>query len=403
MTVGGGPASAALGATLAQRLALRGQQGLLRQRLVRHGPQQPTVVLNGHPLVSFCSNDYLGLASHPAVLAACREGLEQYGLGSGASHLVTGHSAAHHALEEELADFLGRDRALLFSTGYMANVGVINALMQEGDLVLQDALNHASLLDGGWLSRAQSRRYAHGDPAAVQAMLDASTAAQHLLVTDGVFSMDGDLAPLPALIAIARQRGAWLMVDDAHGIGCIGHSGRGIIECAGPGGRMATQDDVPILIGTLGKAFGTSGAFVAGEAALIEYLVQTARPYIYSTAMPAAIAHATRRSLRLVQEEPWRRQRLQELSSRFRAHATGLNLQLTDSASPVQAVILGDVARAMQASRILWEEGLQVSAIRPPTVPAGTARLRITFCATHTDAQLARLLRALDRISHDVQ
>lgn len=403
MTVAGRSGSAALGATLAQRLARREQQGLLRQRLVRYGPQQPTLVLNGHPLVSFCSNDYLGLASHPDVLAACREGLAQYGLGSGASHLVTGHSAAHHALEEELADFLGRERALLFSTGYMANVGVINALMQEGDLVLQDALNHASLLDGGWLSRAQSRRFPHADTTAVQAMLNTSTAAQHLLVTDGVFSMDGDLAPLPALIGIARQHGAWLMVDDAHGIGCIGHHGRGILETAGAQGNMATQADVPVLIGTLGKAFGTSGAFVAGEATLIEFLLQTARPYIYSTAMPAAIAHATRTSLRLVRDEPWRRQRLQDLTKRFRTHARGLNLPLTDSASPVQAVILGDVARAVRASRILWEEGLQVSAIRPPTVPAGTARLRITFCATHTDAQFARLLRALERISHDVQ
>ena len=391
-----------LGATLAQRLAVREQQGLLRHRLLRHGAQQPELTLDGRALVSFCSNDYLGLANHPQVLTACRAGLDRYGLGSGASHLVTGHSEAHHALEEELADFLGRERALLFSTGYMANVGVINALVQEGDLVLQDALNHASLLDGGWLSRAPSRRYAHRDARSLQFMLEASSASQHLIVTDGVFSMDGDLAPLTDLIPLARRHRAWLMVDDAHGIGCLGEHGRGIIEAFGVSGRLATQEEVPILIGTLGKAFGTSGAFVAGEAALIQYLVQCARPYVYSTALPAAIAHATRTSLRLVQEEPWRRQRLQALVARFRQRALALGLTLTDSATPVQAVILGDVARAMRASQILREEGLQVSAIRPPTVPVGTARLRITFCATHTDAHLERLLRALERISHDV-
>lgn len=393
---------AALGATLQQRLAEREGRGLLRHRLLREGAQQAEVTLDGHALVSFCSNDYLGLANHPDVLAACRVGLDRYGLGSGASHLVTGHSAAHHALEEEVADFLGRESALLFSTGYMANVGVISALVQEGDLVLQDALNHASLLDGGWLSRAQSRRYAHRDLQSLQTMLDASTAAQHLIVSDGVFSMDGDLAPLPDLIRIAQQRRAWLMVDDAHGIGCLGAQGRGVIEAFGDAGRFATQDEVPILIGTLGKALGTSGAFVAGEAALIQYLIQCARPYVYSTALPAAIAHATRTSLALVREEPWRRQRLQTLVARFRQRALALNLPLTDSESPVQAVILGDVTRAMRASRILWEDGLQVSAIHPPTVPMGTARLRITFCATHTDAHLERLLRALERITHDV-
>lgn len=387
---------------LLARLAQREQQGLLRVRQQRQGPQQPQLQLDGRALVSFCSNDYLGLANHPRVLEACREGLSRYGLGSGAAHLVTGHSAAHQVLEEELADFLGRDRVLLFSTGYMANVGVINALMREGDRVAQDALNHASLLDGGWLSRAESRRYAHLDMQALESLLVEGPATQRLIATDGVFSMDGDVAPLPALIAIARRHRAWLLVDDAHGIGCLGAQGRGLLEQASSAASPITQDDVPILIGTLGKAFGTSGAFVAGSAALIEYLQHFARPYLFSTAMPAAIAHATRCSLQLLREQGWRRQRLQELTWRFRDHARTLGLTLTNSASPVQAVILGANLRAVQASRILLEEGVQVSAIRPPTVPAGSARLRITFSAEHTDEQLAQLLRALERIAHDV-
>ncbi|MDP2139876.1 MAG: 8-amino-7-oxononanoate synthase [Gammaproteobacteria bacterium] len=374
----------------------------MRSRLARTGAQEPEFGIAGSHFLSFCSNDYLGLANHPQVRHAFKLAVDRYGLGSGGSHMVTGHCVAHQALEEELADFMGRDRALLFSTGYMANTGIINALTDTGGLILQDSLNHASLLDGGWLSKAESCRYPHNDCAALNEMLSKSTASHHLIVSDGVFSMDGDLAPLPELIETARRYGAWLMIDDAHGIGCLGASGRGIAEAFAFGGCTATQSELPVLVGTLGKAFGSSGAFVVGDSEMIEYLIQFTRPYIYSTAMPPAVAEATRTSLRLLREEPWRRQRVQDLVIRFRERVAGLPLQLTDSTSPIQAIILGDVETAMRASMTLAQEGLHVSAIRPPTVPVGTSRLRITFSAAHTDAHLDRLISALERVSADV-
>jgi 8-amino-7-oxononanoate synthase len=384
---------------LQEKLAQRKAAGLMRSRVIREGPQQPEQIVAGRLLLSFCSNDYLGLANHPEVVAAFRRGVERYGLGSGGSHLITGHCRAHHALEEELADFMGRDRALLFSTGYMANTGIINALVDTNGLVLQDSLNHASLLDGGWLSKAASKRYPHRDVDALTGLLDASTAAHHLIVSDGVFSMDGDMAPLAELVQVSRQQGALLMIDDAHGIGCIGANGRGIVEVGSHHAEMFSQTEVPVLVGTLGKAFGSSGAFVVGDEALIEYLVQFSRPYIYSTAMPAAVAEATRTSLRLLRQEHWRRTRLQELVERFRIGAAKLQLPLTDSCSPIQGVLLGDVESAMRAGQLLAEEGIHVTPIRPPTVPVGTSRLRITFSAAHTDEHLERLLNALARVS----
>ncbi len=386
---------------LEEQLRARERAGLMRRRVARDGAQQPEQEVAGRGLLSFCSNDYLGLANHPQVRAAFKDAVDRYGLGSGGSHLVTGHSRAHQALEEELADFMGRDRALVFSTGYMANTGIINALMDTGGLVLQDSLNHASLLDGGWLSKADSRRYPHCDMPALEAMLEASKANRHLIVSDGVFSMDGDLAPLPELVRIAGQHGAWLMIDDAHGIGCLGASGRGIVEAfvdKNDNRQGVTQSDLPVLIGTLGKAFGSSGAFVVGDHALIEYLIQFARPYIYSTAMPPAVAEATRTSLRILRDEPWRRTRLQELVDAFRRRVADLGLPLLESTSPIQALILGDVEKALRASSILAKEGIHVSAIRPPTVPVGTSRLRITFSAAHTDAHLDRLIKALERV-----
>lgn len=346
--------------------------------------------------LNFCSNDYLGLAGHPLVRETFAAAALRYGLGSGASHMVTGHCDAHQALEEELAQFMGRDRALLFSTGYMANTGIINALADTGGLVLQDSLNHASLLDGGWLSKADSQRYPHGDIKAMESMLAGNTASHHIIVSDGVFSMDGDMASLPELAAVARRHGALLMIDDAHGIGCIGSGGRGCVEAFDvPLG----QNDVPVLIGTLGKAFGSAGAFVAGSDEMIEYLLQFARPYTYSTAMPPAIAEATRVSLRLLAEESWRRERLQTLIRRFRTRATALGLTLSASQTPIQAVVLGDVERTMQASAALAADGIYVSGIRPPTVPVGTGRLRITLCATHTDEHLEHLLMGLEKLS----
>ncbi|QXH51961.1 8-amino-7-oxononanoate synthase [Pseudomonas fakonensis] len=374
---------------LAARLAERRAADLYRQRPLLESPQGPQVVVDGKPLLAFCSNDYLGLANHPEVIKAWRDGAERWGVGGGASHLVIGHSTPHHAVEEALAELTGRPRALLFSTGYMANLGAITALVGQGDTVLQDRLNHASLLDGGLLSGARFSRYLHNDPASLASRLDKAT-GNTLVVTDGVFSMDGDCADLPALAAVAKAQGAWLMVDDAHGLGTLGTHGGGLVEQHGLG-----VDDVPVLIGTLGKACGTSGAFVAGSEELIEALVQFARPYIYTTSQPPALACATLKALTLLREERWRREHLAALIRQFREGAQQLGLTLMDSPTAIQPILIGDAARAMALSRMLRERGLLVTAIRPPTVPAGSARLRVTLSAAHSAAQVQLLLNAL--------
>ncbi len=374
-------------------LAARRAEGLYRTRRVLDGPQTVEAVVDGRPCLGFCSNDYLGLANHPQVIAAFQAGAERYGVGGGASHLINGHSAAHHALEEELAAFVDRPRALLFSTGYMANLGAVGALLGRGDAVLEDRLNHASLLDAGWLARAEFVRFAHADVGDLDTRLAKAPAGRRLVVTDGVFSMDGDLAPLPELCRVARDHGAWVMVDDAHGIGVLGARGRGTLEHFGLG-----MDEVAVLMGTLGKACGTAGAFVAGSEALIETLIQLARPYIYTTAMPPAVAEATRASLRLIDAEPWRRDHLRTLIARFRAGALELGLELMDSFTPIQPLMVGDTARAVRLSAALWERGLLITAIRPPTVPKGTARLRVTLSAAHSEAHVDRLLQALDEV-----
>lgn len=369
------------------------QQDLYRHRRVVESPQGTRVQIEGVWKLNFCSNDYLGLANHPEVVAAFVSAAQQWGVGSGAAHLVCGHSLEHHALEEELAAFTGRERALLFSTGYMANLGVIAALLGRGDTVLQDRLNHASLLDGGLLSGARFKRYPHGDVAQAQQLL-AGGQGRQLLVTDGVFSMDGDIAPLCSLAMIARAEKAWLMVDDAHGLGVLSENGAGSVTAAG-----LSQDDVPILVGTLGKALGTSGAFVAGSQALIETLIQRARPYIYTTAMPAAIAAATQASLKLVMTETWRRDKLTQLIRQFRAGAKQLGLQLLPSETPIQPIILGESQQALQLSEQLYKQGFLVSAIRPPTVPQGSARLRVTLSAAHEPQQVLQLLEALAAVN----
>ncbi|MCO1622942.1 MULTISPECIES: 8-amino-7-oxononanoate synthase [Pseudomonas] len=374
---------------LAARLAERRAADLYRQRPLLESPQGPEVVVDGQRLLAFCSNDYLGLANHPEVIAAWQAGAERWGVGGGASHLVVGHSTPHHQVEEALAELTGRPRALLFSTGYMANLGAITALVGQGDTVLQDRLNHASLLDGGLLSGARFNRYLHNDPASLASRLDKAV-GNTLVVTDGVFSMDGDLADLPALADVARARGAWLMVDDAHGLGTLGAQGGGIVEHFGLG-----VDDVPVLIGTLGKACGTAGAFVAGSEELIEALVQFARPYIYTTSQPPALACATLKSLELLRRETWRREHLAALIRQFREGAQQMGLQLMDSPTPIQPIVIGDSAQALRLSRLLRERGLLVTAIRPPTVPAGSARLRVTLSAAHSEAQVQLLLNAL--------
>ncbi len=374
---------------LAARLAARRAADRFRPRPLLESPQGPEVVVDGQRLLAFCSNDYLGLANHPEVIAAWQAGAEHWGVGGGASHLVIGHSTPHHQVEEALAELTGRPRALLFSTGYMANLGAITALVGQGDTVLQDRLNHASLLDGGLLSGARFNRYLHNDPASLASRLDKAV-GNTLVVTDGVFSMDGDLADLPALADVARARGAWLMVDDAHGLGTLGTQGGGIVEHFGLG-----VEDVPVLIGTLGKACGTAGAFVAGSEELIEALVQFARPYIYTTSQPPALACATLKSLELLRRETWRREHLAALIRQFREGAQQIGLELMDSPTPIQPIVIGDSAKALRLSRMLRERGLLVTAIRPPTVPAGSARLRVTLSAAHSEAQVQLLLNAL--------
>nr|WP_317931162.1 8-amino-7-oxononanoate synthase [Halioxenophilus sp. WMMB6] len=374
---------------LAEALEQRRRDNLYRQRHQLESAQGPTLVVDGKTYLAFASNDYLGLANHPQVVAAFTEAAVHYGVGSGASHLVNGHSREHHLLEEELAAFTGRERALLFSTGYMANMGTLMALLGQGDLVVQDKLNHASLLDGGLASGAKFRRYLHNNIDSLSKTLTLP-GQRKLVVTDGVFSMDGDLAPLPEVAACAEAASAWLMVDDAHGIGVLGETGAGTLEHFG-----LDQNQVPILMATLGKAFGCFGAFVAGSEVLIETLIQFARPYIYTTAMPPAVAAAARASLRLIQSGHERRQQLQALIRQFRAGAGELGATLMDSDTAIQPLLLGGAERTMAVAAYLEQRGILVGAIRPPTVPAGSARLRITLTAGHSADQVEQLLAAL--------
>lgn len=379
---------------LAAQLELRRRQHLYRSRSVLDGPQGVEVTIDGRRCLSFCSNDYLALANHPEVVAAFHRGLDRYGAGSGAAHLVSGHSRAHHELEEQLADFTRRPRALLFSTGYMANIGVMAALLGRGDTVFGDRLNHASLLDAARLCGARLLRYRHADVRDLADRLGSVTSGERLVATDGVFSMDGDCAPLPEIAATCAQHGAWCMVDEAHGLGVLGPAGQGAVAAAG-----LTPAQVPVLMGTLGKAFGTSGAFVAGSESLIETLVQQARTYIYTTATPPALAVATLAALQLVRTGAERRARLQERVQQFRAGAAQLGLRLMASDTPIQPWLVGDAARAVQLSAALREHAILVTAIRPPTVPDGSARLRITFSAAHSAQHVERLLDALERLA----
>jgi 8-amino-7-oxononanoate synthase len=374
---------------LEQELAQRRAGHLYRERLVLDSPQGAEVRVGDEKLLSFCSNDYLGLANHPAVVTAFRAGAERYGVGAGASHLISGHSRAHHVLEEELADFVGAKRALLFSTGYMANIGVVSALTDRHDHIFEDRLNHASLIDAARLTRAKVSRYPHADTEWLAEMLTRDQRSG-LITTDAVFSMDGDIAPLVDLTRLATQYGLRLLADDAHGIGVLGKNGRGSFEHLG-----VPLVPPAILMGTLGKALGVFGAFVAGEAALIETLIQRARTYIYTTALPPAVAEAVRASLGIVREESWRREQLQALVAQFRAGAQQLGFVLTSSPTPIQPLMLGEAQAAIEASRRLRERGILVTAIRPPTVPEGAARLRITFSAAHTAKQVDQLLEAL--------
>lgn len=371
----------------------RKAERLYRARRVAESAQGPEMIIDGRNVLGFCSNDYLGLAADPRLAEAMADAARRWGSGSGAAHLVNGHSEPHHALEEELAAFTGRERALLFSTGYMANLGVGSALLERGDAVFEDRLNHASLIDAGYRPRVNFNRYRHADAGDLDRQLQKSGAEEKLVLTDGVFSMDGDVAPLVELADTCRTHGARLVVDDAHGFGVVGPGGRGSVADAG-----LTSAHVPVLVGTLGKAFGTFGAFVTGDEDLVETLIQKARSYIYTTALPPAVAEATRASLRIVEAADNRRAHLQSLVQRFREGAGRLGLTLMDSSTPIQPILIGEAGTALAMSDALLREGILVTAIRPPTVPKNTARLRVTFSATHTSGHVDRLLDALGRV-----
>ena len=375
---------------LAAALAQKQADGLYRRRRTLSSAQGARVVVDGRELLNFCSNDYLGLATHPAVIAAFQQAAARYGVGSGSSHLVCGHSAEYHAIEEELAVFTGRERALLFSTGYAANTGIVQALVGRGDAVFEDRLNHASLIDGGLACGAKFQRYRHNDIEHLADLLEKSSAEKTLIVTDGVFSMDGDVAPLAELAALAQQYDAWLMVDDAHGFGVMGAQGGGVAEHFGLGVQR-----LPVLMGTLGKGAGSFGAFVAGDNDLIEYLINTARPYIYTTALPPAVAAASRASLVLIRAGQGLRESLRERIAQFRNGASILGLDLMPSDTPIQPILLGSNERALAWSAALERQGCLVSAIRPPTVPVGQARLRVTLTAAHQVEDVDHLLQAL--------
>lgn len=374
----------------------RRRQHLYRQRRVLDSAQGAVVQIDGCEVLNFCSNDYLGLANHPDVVRAFQRAADEYGVGSGASHLVCGHSRLHHQLEEELADFVGRERALLFSTGYMANLGVVSALLGKGDFVFEDKLNHASLLDAGLMSGARFQRFLHNDTDNLERRLQKTAdggEVRRLIVVDSVFSMDGDMAPLSALSDLAEKYRAWLMIDDAHGFGVLGERGAGSAELCG-----LDPSRLPILMATLGKALGSFGAFVAGSEALIETLIQYARPYIYTTALPPAVAAASLAALAVVRDDRPRRQHLRHLIEMFRHGAQALGLTLMPSETAIQPVVIGDADRALAISEALMQKGFYVAAIRPPTVPADTARLRVTLSAAHSEAQVESLLAAMAEV-----
>ena len=374
---------------LADRLTEIGRKGLTRRRFAREGPQGPRIVVDGREYLAFCSNDYLGLASHPRIVEAAVDAAMRHGVGQGASHLLSGHSAVHERLEAALARFVRMPRALLFSSGYQANIGAVTSLAGPEDAVFSDTLNHASLIDGVRLSRAQVIRYPHADVDALSKALAESTAKSKLVVTDGVFSMDGDLAPVPALLQLCERHDALLILDDAHGFGVLGPQGRGLPA------HFDLESPRIVYIGTLGKAAGVSGAFVAGAQEVVETVLQRARTYIYTTAAPALLAAAVEVSLQLIEKEEWRREHLRELVGLLR-RSVGTDLAPSDT--PIQPLILGSSARALDAGAALRERGILVPAIRPPTVPEGTARLRISLSAAHSGEDVSRLSAALREV-----
>jgi len=366
---------------------------LLRKRRVVSGRQGPVLDVDGRRLVAFASNDYLGLSSHPKLTEAVMDAVRRVGVGAGASHLISGHHEEHERLDAELARFVGLPKALSFSTGYLANTGVIPALVGRGDAVFSDALNHASLIDGVRLSRADLHVYPHADTTALEAALTRSEAPNKLIASDAVFSMDGDIAPVRELVSLCERHDAWLLLDDAHGFGVLGPHGAGTLA------HLGIRSERVLYLGTLGKAAGVSGAFVAADDAVIDWLVQRARTYVFTTAMPPMLAAAVRASLEVMRDESWRQERLREHAALLRRRLHELPWTLLESITAIQPVIVGDNALVMRLMDQLWDRGFWVPAIRPPTVPEGSARLRISLSAAHTTEQVAALADALEAVA----
>ncbi|MDH2919535.1 MAG: 8-amino-7-oxononanoate synthase [Sideroxydans sp.] len=371
----------------------RAALGLLRTRRTLDTPQSPHIIVDGKSYLAFCSNDYLGLAHHPQLITALQNGAQQWGVGAGAAHLVSGHFAPHHQLEMQLAEFVSKPAALLFSTGYMTNLGVVQALLGKADTVYADKLNHASLNDAMLLSRAQIKRYRHGDMAQLAEQLAQTQTGRKLIITDAVFSMDGDLAPLPELLALCEQFDAWLLVDDAHGFGVLGEQGRGSLA------HFNLSSPRIIYMATLGKAAGVSGAFVAAEQVVIDTLINQARSYVYTTATPPALSVALLASLQLIKNGDDRRAHLQKLITQLRDGLADLAWSLMPSDTAIQPLLIGDNHQALKLSEGLRERGIWVAAIRPPTVPQGTARLRITLSEAHSEADVQQLIGALHELA----
>lgn len=380
--------------SLTKELETRTEQGLLRKRRTLSTPQSPHIIVDGKPYLAFCSNDYLGLANHPELALALQQGARQWGVGAGAAHLVSGHFEPHHRLEQQLAAFVGKPAALLFSTGYMANLGVVQGLVGKGDTVFADKINHASLNDAMLLSRAETKRYRHGDMAQLAQFLEQTTKGRKLVITDAVFSMDGDIAPLREMLDLCERHDAWLYVDDAHGFGVLGEHGRGSLVLFGLAARRI------IYMATLGKAAGVSGAFVAAEQVVIDSLINHAHSYVYTTATPPALSVALSQSLQLIEQGDALREHLQKLIGQLRKGLSDLPWQLMPSETAIQPLLIGDNMEALRLSDALRERGIWVAAIRPPTVPQGTARLRITLSAAHSEADVAQLIAVLHELAH---
>jgi 8-amino-7-oxononanoate synthase len=377
--------------SLQTELDERVSSGLLRKRRLLGSPQSANIKVDGVEVLSFCSNDYLGLANHPALIAALQQGIAEAGVGSGASHLITGHHQQHHLLEQVLAEFVGLPAALYFSSGYMANLGVVSALMRRGDAIFADKLNHASLNDAAVLARADLHRYQHNDLAHLERLLSASKAARKLVLADAVFSMDGDIAPVPQLLDLCERHDAWLMLDDAHGFGVLGEHGQGVLD------HFAVQSPRIIYMATLGKAAGVSGAFIAAQAVVIDYLVQHARTYIYTTATPPAFATASIAAVDIIKTDTSRRTHLHALIDYLKTHLHLKRWSLMKSETAIQPVLVGSNEEAIRLSEHLLTQGILVPAIRPPTVPKDTARLRVSLSATHTIEDIKRLIDALQQ------